>query len=102
MKRGISHSPKAAAGSIVHKASTMTNTRRASQATLSKEQLAMLRQRLRDHDAGTFAQAYQAWGLPWDGLVSEWDFLRVVRELLGVGDELLDDLGVHAAWSTLE
>jgi len=101
--RGLSHTPTAAVGSLVHRA------RRASQEAeksrtgrLSDEESTMFSQSLGALSASAVREAYELWGLPWDGLVSEWDFLRLVRDLLGLATESLDDDAVHTAWCSLD
>lgn len=97
--RGLSHTPTA----MVHSA------RRASQEAeksrtrrLSAEESKMFNQSLGALSASAVREAYELWGLPWDGLVSEWDFLRLVRDLLGLATEALDDDAVHTAWCSLD
>mmetsp|Transcript_41810 Transcript_41810/g.89101 ORF Transcript_41810/g.89101 Transcript_41810/m.89101 type:complete len:1075 (-) Transcript_41810:69-3293(-) len=49
-----------------------------------------------------FEDAYKSWGVPWQGQVSEWDLLSVVRRLLGLTEQRLSDDAVHAAWRALD
>lgn len=49
-----------------------------------------------------FEQAYKSWGQRWQGKVSEWDLHAVVRRLLKLNEEQLNDDAVHAAWQDLD
>jgi len=46
--------------------------------------------------------AYDQWDIPWSGTVSEWDFMTVVRDHLGITEVQLDDDGIYAAWKILD
>merc|ERR1712232_529907 len=69
---------------------------------LSAEQTALLSEILSLHSAETFAASYRSWGLPWTGFVSQWDWSRVVRKLLGISREALNDDALYAAWTQLD
>eukprot|EP00929_Paragymnodinium_shiwhaense_P033256 TRINITY_DN18298_c0_g1_i1.p1 TRINITY_DN18298_c0_g1~~TRINITY_DN18298_c0_g1_i1.p1 ORF type:complete len:1187 (+),score=271.13 TRINITY_DN18298_c0_g1_i1:100-3660(+) len=69
---------------------------------LGEKQASMLRDSLSNESTESLQSAYEAWGLPWTGTVSEWDWLQVVRRLLGLPAHQLDDDAVHAVWTTLD
>jgi len=99
VKWGVSHSPKAAEGSIVHRARMQAAaTESGKSARLTDEAMALLSRNVASLSDATLKEAYATWGLEWDGYITEWDFLQVVRELGGIGEDRLDDDGVHAAW----
>merc|ERR1719198_905404 len=50
----------------------------------------------------SLAEAYQTWGFTWAGHISEWDWLKVIRELLGLTVDQLDDDAVHVVWKRLD
>jgi len=66
--------------------------------TLAVHQAELLSNKLSTQSTDSFMKAYQTWGLQWTGCVSEWDLLKVLRELLHINEEEIDDDGVHAAW----
>jgi len=103
VKRGVSHSPTMAAGSVAHRA-RMSSLEASAAATREPtgEEVALLVRRLREHSRDSVAEAYQRLGLHWDGSISEWDFIRVIREVLGISGELLDEDAVHGLWSSLD
>jgi len=102
-KRGVSHSPTMAAGSVAHRARmSVMEAESAALRELTPEEEEVLAQRLQGHSADSIAEAYERWGLPWEGTISEWDFLRVIRELLGISGDLLDEDAVHGLWSKLD
>lgn len=69
---------------------------------LTEEQAALLGKTLEKQSTETFAKAYKSWGVPWTGMISEWDLLVVVRKLLGLSEEQLDDDRVFVVWRTLD
>jgi len=48
------------------------------------------------------ANAYQDWGLPWTGMVSEWEWQLIARKLLCYGEARIDDSSLHAVWTTVD
>merc|ERR1719310_1419328 len=50
----------------------------------------------------TVAAAYTKSGIPWAGLVSEWDMLLVFRKLLGIIEDHISDDEIHTVWSFMD
>lgn len=103
VKRGVSHTPTVAKGSVVHRAKQMIARQHSGRDALSAEKLCMLREALCSTTPQAIAEAHRSWGRePWEGAVSEWDFHGVVREVLGIDEGRLDDLAVYAAWCAFD
>ncbi|CAE8595559.1 unnamed protein product, partial [Polarella glacialis] len=96
--------PQQARGSIVAKAQMAKKLADEAKAprTINPEQETALKVALRDCTDQAFANAYASWNLPWVGSIGEWEWHRVVRDFLGLGEETLDDDDVHAVWSSLD
>mmetsp|Transcript_54805 Transcript_54805/g.102773 ORF Transcript_54805/g.102773 Transcript_54805/m.102773 type:complete len:1348 (+) Transcript_54805:158-4201(+) len=69
---------------------------------LTADQVNLLSSALSKQSGETMKAAYKNWDLPWDGNVSEWDFLLVFRRQLGISEEQICDDAVHACWTFLE
>mmetsp|Transcript_86181 Transcript_86181/g.216887 ORF Transcript_86181/g.216887 Transcript_86181/m.216887 type:complete len:1053 (+) Transcript_86181:128-3286(+) len=70
--------------------------------SLSGREAALLNVALETQTPEKFQKAYREWSLPWTGTISEWDLLSVVRGLLDLNEEKLDDDAVHAFWRCLD
>ncbi|CAK9083269.1 unnamed protein product [Durusdinium trenchii] len=46
--------------------------------------------------------AYDHWGLPWTGVVSEWEWQLLARRLLGYDQDHLDDTALHGMWTCID
>jgi Ca2+-binding EF-hand superfamily protein len=57
---------------------------------------------LGEQTSASIAAYYEQQGVDYTGNVSEWDFMIVVRELLGIGTAELDDDAVFAVWKLLD
>jgi Ca2+-binding EF-hand superfamily protein len=69
---------------------------------LSGPEVALLNAALEKLTPDSFEKAYMRWNLPWTGNVSEWDLLSIVRDLMALSEEQLDDDCVHAFWRYLD
>jgi len=49
-------------------------------------------------DEEKVAAAYKAWGWSWSGKISEFNLIRVVRELLCIAEDELSDDNVFSLW----
>jgi len=102
-KRGISSTPRAAAGSVVQRALDSRLAATAKARSLTAPEYALLRAALaRAGAADEIAAAYEREGRPWHGFVSEWDWYDVVRDVLGLGEDQFDDDAVFVAWRLLD
>lgn len=70
--------------------------------TLTAEQLRAVGRALSGISMDMLASAYDGWGVPWTGVVTEWELLRVVRHVLRLDEKLMDDDAVDALWSSLD
>lgn len=96
--------PGAARGSIVFKANAMMELSRKARErrNLSPAQQEVVKARLQNLTAEDFENVYATWEIPWSGLVSDWEWHRVIRELLEISEQELDDECVHSIWSKLD
>jgi len=102
VKRGKT-APRPAAGSVVHRASEQMALARTSRVkSLTGHEAELLREALAEQSTEKIAQAYEEHGRPWQGFVSEWDWLAIVRDVLGILEDQLDDDAAHMAWHTLD
>eukprot|EP00747_Dinoflagellata_sp_TGD_P024971 gnl/TRDRNA2_/TRDRNA2_130923_c0_seq1.p1 gnl/TRDRNA2_/TRDRNA2_130923_c0~~gnl/TRDRNA2_/TRDRNA2_130923_c0_seq1.p1 ORF type:complete len:540 (+),score=77.06 gnl/TRDRNA2_/TRDRNA2_130923_c0_seq1:194-1621(+) len=70
---------------------------------LTLAQIALLGGALVLQTKQTYYDMYASWGVAtWDGHVSEWDFLAIVRQLLGLKTTEFDDDAVHTVWTALD
>jgi len=69
---------------------------------LSPAQLASVQERLRRLPIQDLKKAYDDRGWTWQGTISEWEWHQVVREVLMVSEEELDDDCVFTAWARLD
>merc|ERR1711907_151335 len=69
---------------------------------LSPEQLALLAQALSAQSIESIAKAYNDWNIPWTGMISEWELLSVVRQLLRLKEGEFNDDVVHTLWTSLD
>lgn len=69
---------------------------------LSADQMMLLSNALSKQTVDTVAAAYNKWGIPWAGLVSEWDMLAVFRKLLGIIEDHISDDEIHTVWSFMD
>lgn len=105
VKRGISQwRPSAARGSIVDRASTMMELARKAreQPELSPAQEERITAGLQTLTPEHLAIAYAEWEIPWNDTVSDWEWHRIIRELLDIPEDFLDDDRLHAAWSKID
>lgn len=98
--RNGSHAPKAAVGSVLERA--RSSMKAAEKQVLSPDEVGMLGLRLCALNEPDLRSAYDQWGLPWDGTISEWDFVRVIRELVLLDEDSFSDDAVHLAWCQLD
>lgn len=75
---------------------------RAVEFRLSEKEAALLRDRLSNESSESLAVAYEEWGIPWTATVSEWEWLRIVREQLNIRKEQIDEDLVHLVWAALD
>lgn len=54
------------------------------------------------HSLDSIGRAYESWGFPWTGDISEWEFQLIVRQLLGIDESRMDDHTLHAIWASLD
>jgi len=69
---------------------------------LDDRQLLLLGERLCGQSQDSLAKAFATWGFPWTGAVSEWDLLTIVRRLLYLGPEQLNDDAVATLWGSMD
>jgi Ca2+-binding EF-hand superfamily protein len=69
---------------------------------LSADHCALISRALGKESSETLAAAYSKWGIPWSGFVSEWDLLSVVRELLKISEDQMDDDTIYIIWRHLD
>jgi hypothetical protein len=101
-KSGKRRTPRPAEGSVVAKARMMKHIADAARPKmLTDDQAQFYADALREKSEEDFAAAYADWGLEWTGSVSEWHWIEVTRNLLGIHEDLLDDDTVHRAYSFL-
>merc|ERR1712139_390407 len=65
---------------------------------ISEEQVNQLCQALAGESSTTVAAAYAHWNKPFSGVVTELDWLKIVRELLCIFPAEIEDDAVHHAW----
>eukprot|EP00435_Cladocopium_sp_Y103_P052811 s578_g16.t1 len=58
--------------------------------------------RLSHYTVEQLMSAYDGWGLPWIGVVSEWEWQLLVRRLLGFDEDHLDDTVLHSFWTCID
>eukprot|EP00931_Biecheleriopsis_adriatica_P047104 TRINITY_DN2712_c0_g1_i3.p1 TRINITY_DN2712_c0_g1~~TRINITY_DN2712_c0_g1_i3.p1 ORF type:complete len:1988 (-),score=454.39 TRINITY_DN2712_c0_g1_i3:74-6037(-) len=46
--------------------------------------------------------AYESWGMPWTGAVSEWEWQMIVRKLLSYDQAKIDDSALHSIWVSMD
>merc|ERR1711971_187602 len=86
----------------VTKQSSNTKSRRCIPNSLTSEQLALLARALDEHSVASLEAAYERWGIPWTGVVTEWELLTVIRNLLALSQDAFDDDAVHTLWNSLD
>eukprot|EP00931_Biecheleriopsis_adriatica_P056149 TRINITY_DN33273_c0_g1_i1.p1 TRINITY_DN33273_c0_g1~~TRINITY_DN33273_c0_g1_i1.p1 ORF type:complete len:1400 (+),score=291.76 TRINITY_DN33273_c0_g1_i1:112-4200(+) len=105
-KRGYGNfgRPSAARGNITNKASRLMESaaRAKASAELSEAQLEQLKAPLKRLSAQALRDAYDKWEVPWNDHISEWEWHRLVRELLHISEEEVDDDAVHAVFLQLD
>eukprot|EP00930_Biecheleria_cincta_P005672 TRINITY_DN1065_c0_g2_i2.p1 TRINITY_DN1065_c0_g2~~TRINITY_DN1065_c0_g2_i2.p1 ORF type:complete len:506 (-),score=81.15 TRINITY_DN1065_c0_g2_i2:35-1354(-) len=104
-RRGLSQSRRGGPrGTNAQKAQAMMEIARKSKVRphLNPAQQERVKASLQKLTAEDFANAYAKWEIPWNDFVSDWEWHRVIRELLEISEEDLDDEHVHALWSKLD
>lgn len=69
---------------------------------LSEAQLCALKDCFKALTLEDLRRAFEQWGWPWRGLITEWEWPRLVRELLQVPEDELSDDGLFTAWSKID
>mmetsp|Transcript_44544 Transcript_44544/g.80042 ORF Transcript_44544/g.80042 Transcript_44544/m.80042 type:complete len:1940 (+) Transcript_44544:73-5892(+) len=62
----------------------------------------LLVQGLSGYSVGTLQAAYESWGMPWTGYISEWEWQLIARRLLGYTEATVGDSALHAVWASLD
>jgi Ca2+-binding EF-hand superfamily protein len=104
-KRGLSHGPRAAVGSVVQKAALGRQFDMQAKAgeNLSTAQAKIIRDALKDLTQENVEAALRSKSRKtWEGFVSEFDWHKLAREGLAVSEDQVDDDGLHAAWRTFD
>jgi len=57
---------------------------------------------LSGYTVGNLQAAYESWGMPWTGNISEWEWQLIARRLLGINEATLGDNALHAVWASLD
>jgi len=70
--------------------------------TEEEEAARSIMDRLSDYSVEHLMMAYDKWGLPWTGVVSEWEWQLLVRRLLAFEQDSVDDTLVHSFWTCID
>jgi len=57
---------------------------------------------LSGYTVGKLEAAYESWGMPWTGYISEWEWQLIARRLLGISEATLGDTALHAVWTSFD
>jgi len=69
---------------------------------LSEDQIERVRKSLCRQTSDSIRAAFSKFGIPWTGLITEWDMLYVMRDLLQITEDEVSDDGIHLIWGLLE
>eukprot|EP00441_Pelagodinium_beii_P036953 CAMPEP_0197636786 /NCGR_PEP_ID=MMETSP1338-20131121/12184_1 /TAXON_ID=43686 ORGANISM="Pelagodinium beii, Strain RCC1491" /NCGR_SAMPLE_ID=MMETSP1338 /ASSEMBLY_ACC=CAM_ASM_000754 /LENGTH=1294 /DNA_ID=CAMNT_0043209085 /DNA_START=101 /DNA_END=3982 /DNA_ORIENTATION=+ len=91
-------------GSIMARASAMIELSAAAKKIpeVTEAQQERIKASLQNLTIKDFQNAYSKWGMPWSGIVSEWEWCMVCRELMDISEEDIDDDALHGAWRKID